>query len=100
MLITVEIKNEKCVVIPEGRLDTVTSPQLEKEVSIKALPDVTDVTLDFSKLEYISSAGLRVILSLQKRMDKQGGKLTIIGVNEMIMELFEITGMIDVLSIQ
>ena len=81
----------------EGRLDTVTAPQREAALS-NALDGVTELTLDFAKLEYISSAGLRVLLATQKKMNKQGSmKLT--QVCEAVMEVFEVTGFSDILSI-
>ena len=82
----------------EGRLDTTTAPRLEEEVK-SALEGVTELVLDFSQLEYLSSAGLRVILAAQKIMNKQG-KMVIRHVNETIMEVFEITGFIDILTIE
>lgn len=82
----------------EGRLDTTTAPQLEAEVK-SALADVTELVLDFSQLEYLSSAGLRVILAAQKIMNKQG-KMVIRHVNETILEVFEVTGFSDILTIE
>ena len=82
----------------EGRLDTTTSPMLENELK-EALPGVTELTLDLEKLEYISSAGLRVLLAAQKTMSKQGA-MKLINVNEIIMEIFEITGFSDILTIE
>ena len=82
----------------EGRLDTTTSPLLEKELK-ESIDGITELVLDFEKLEYISSAGLRVVLSAQKAMNKQG-KMTIRNVCEDIMEIFEITGFADILSIE
>lgn len=82
----------------EGRLDTTTSPQLEAELS-SSLGGVTHLTLDLSKLAYLSSAGLRVILSAQKRMNKQG-QMVVRNVNDTIMEVFEVTGFVDILTIQ
>lgn len=82
----------------EGRLDTTTAPQLEAEVK-SALADVTELVLDFSQLEYLSSAGLRVILAAQKVMNKQG-KMVIRHVNETILEVFEVTGFSDILTIE
>ena len=82
----------------EGRLDTTTAPQLEGDL-MGALGGVTKLTLDFEKLEYISSAGLRVLLSAQKVMNKQG-EMTIKNVNDVIMEIFEVTGFTDILTIQ
>ena len=82
----------------EGRLDTTTAPQLEAEVK-GALDGVTELVLDFSQLEYLSSAGLRVILAAQKIMNKQG-KLVIRHVNETILEVFEVTGFSEILTIE
>lgn len=82
----------------EGRLDTITAPELEQALS-EELADVKALVFDLSGLEYISSAGLRVLLSTQKKMNRQGTmKLT--GVNENIMEIFEITGFCDILTIE
>ena len=81
-----------------GRLDTVTAPALEAEVS-NSLDGVTQLVMDFEKLDYISSAGLRVLLSAQKRMNKQGS-MTVKNVNADIREVFEITGFCDILTIE
>ena len=86
----------KLTVALEGRLDTVTAPQLEKEIK-EAIDGVTDLTIDAAKLEYISSAGLRVLLSAQKQMNKVG-KMTLTGVSPEIMEIFEVTGFSDILT--
>ena len=82
----------------EGRLDTTTAPQLEAEVK-GTLGGVTELVLDFSQLEYLSSAGLRVLLAAQKVMNKQGS-MVIRHVNETILEVFEVTGFIDILTIE
>lgn len=82
----------------EGRLDTTTAPQLEAELK-QSMDGVTMLEFDFDKLEYLSSAGLRVILAAQKTMNKQG-KMIIRHVNETIMEVFEVTGFIDILTIE
>lgn len=82
----------------EGRLDTATAPQLESCLN-DTLDGVTSLILDFSALDYISSAGLRVLLSAQKRMNKQGG-MVIRNVNEEINEVFEMTGFADILTIE
>lgn len=82
----------------EGRLDTTTSPQLEAELSA-SLDGVTQLTLDLQQLAYLSSAGLRVILGAQKRMNKQG-QMVVRHVNETIMEVFEVTGFVDFLTIE
>lgn len=80
------------------RLDTTTAPQLETELNGK-LTDVEKLVLDFAELNYVSSAGLRVLLALQKVMNKQG-EMIVRHVNESIMEVFEITGFVDVLNIE
>ena len=80
-----------------GRLDTTTAPALEAEVST-ALAGVTELAFDFAQLEYISSAGLRVLLAAQKTMNRQG-KMTVRNVNSDIAEVFEITGFSDILTI-
>lgn len=82
----------------DGRLDTSTAPQLEKELKA-SLTGVTELVLDFGGLEYISSAGLRVLLSAQKVMNRQGS-MVIRNVNESVNEVFEITGFSDILNIE
>ena len=82
----------------EGRLDTTTAPQLEAELKA-SLDGITELNLDFEKLEYLSSAGLRVLLAAQKVMNRQG-KMVIRHVNETIQEVFEVTGFIDILTIE
>ena len=82
----------------EGRLDTTTAPDLEKELK-NSLDGVTELILDLEKLDYISSAGLRVLLSAQKIMNKQGG-MKVIHVNDMVNEVFEVTGFSDILNIE
>lgn len=82
----------------EGRLDTTTAPQLEAEIN-QSIGGITQLEMDFEKLEYLSSAGLRVLLAAQKTMNKQG-KMVIRHVNETIMEVFEVTGFIDILTIE
>ena len=83
---------------PEGRLDTITSPELEKALK-ESLDGVSELTLDFEKLDYISSAGLRVLLTAQKTMNRQGS-MKIVHVCETIMEIFEVTGFLDILTIE
>ena len=80
-----------------GRLDTTTSPDLEAQLK-ESIDGVADLTIDFSNLEYISSAGLRVLLSAQKIMNQQGS-MKVTGANETIMEVFEVTGFSDILTI-
>ncbi len=81
-----------------GRLDTTTAPSLESELKT-SLADVKKLVLDFESLEYVSSAGLRVILANQKVMAKQG-EMVITNVNETIMEVFDVTGFVDILTIE
>ena len=82
----------------EGRLDTMTAPELEQELS-QSLNGAEKLLFDFSKLDYISSAGLRVLLSAHKTMSAKGGmKLT--HVNDIIQEVFEVTGFSDILDIE
>ncbi len=85
-------------VILEGRLDTTTAPDLERELK-DSLDDVTELIMDFEKLEYISSAGLRVLLSAQKIMSRQG-EMKLIHVSDTIMDIFEVTGFADILTIE
>ena len=82
----------------EGRLDTTTAPELEKELK-ESLDGVTELVMDFSKLDYISSAGLRVLLSAHKTMMKQSG-MKVTNVNEMVKEVFDVTGFSDILDIE
>lgn len=94
-----KISNEASLIIAlEGRLDTTTAPMLEAELK-GSLEGVTDLTLDFEKLDYISSAGLRVILTAQKAMNKQNGKMVVKNVCADIREVFDITGFVDILTI-
>ncbi|MCR5637051.1 MAG: STAS domain-containing protein [Clostridiales bacterium] len=81
-----------------GRLDTTTAPQLDSFLR-DSLSGVTSLLLDFSQLEYLSSAGLRVLLATQKTMNKQGS-MVIKNVNDTIMEVFDITGFVDILTIE
>lgn len=82
----------------EGRLDTTTSPRLEEELR-SSIAGITSLVIDFEKLEYISSAGLRVLLAMQKIMNRQG-EMMIKNVSETVMEVFEVTGFVDILNIQ
>ena len=97
MTITKEFNEGLLNVALEGRLDTTTAPELEAE--LKDLAGVTSLVFNFEDLEYISSAGLRVLLGAQKIMSKQGG-MVIKNVNDTIMEVFEITGFADILTIE
>ena len=92
------VENGKVLFALEGRLDTVTSPELEGELK-EALEGADSLTLDFEKLEYISSAGLRVLLAAQKIMNSQG-EMKLINVNDTIMDIFEVTGFSEILTIE
>lgn len=92
-------KSDKAMNIAlKGRLDTTTAPQLEAKLNAE-IADVEELVLDFSNLDYISSAGLRVILAAQKIMNKQGS-MVLRNVNPDIMEVFDITGFSDILTIE
>ncbi|MBQ4256601.1 MAG: STAS domain-containing protein [Oscillospiraceae bacterium] len=88
----------KLTAVIEGRVDTTTAPELEKSLK-EDMEGCTELILDFKAVEYISSAGLRVLLSAQKIMSKQG-EMTLINVNSDIMEIFEVTGFSDILTIK
>lgn len=82
----------------EGRLDTKTTPDLDAAIMPK-LAGITELTIDFSDLEYIASSGLRLLLTLQKRMNKQGS-MVITGAGEAILDVFEVTGFVDILTLE
>ena len=92
------VEGSKIVLNLEGRLDTVTAPELEKELG-DVMDKAENLVFDFKGLEYISSAGLRVLLSAQKTMSKKG-EMKITNVNETISEIFEVTGFSDILTIE
>ena len=98
MTIEKKIIGDAATLIVSGRLDTQTAPELEAELDA-VLSGLKELTFDMTNLEYVSSAGLRVILKAQKAMNAQGSmKLT--GVNDSIMEVFDITGFLDILTIE
>ena len=97
MTVTKTLEGTTLTAAVEGRLDTTTAPELE--ASLSDLNDVENLILDFEKLEYVSSAGLRVLLALQKAM-KVKGSMVIRNVNDTIMEVFDITGFADILTIE
>ena len=96
---TIESKKDagKLTLTITGRLDTSTAPKLEEELKT-SYNGVTELVFDLAKLEYISSAGLRILLTAQKKMNKQGS-MKVLNVGEEIMEIFEITGFTDILNI-
>lgn len=100
MKINKKAEGSKLTIALEGRLDTTTAPQLEQEImtSVSGM-DVDELVFDMKKLEYISSAGLRVLLASQKIMNKQG-EMFVENVCPEIMEIFEVTGFVDILTIR
>lgn len=90
-------KDDKLNIALSGRLDTTTSPQLEEETT-GCLEGIHELVLDLAGLEYISSAGLRVILSMQKTMNRSG-EMKVMNVNEVIQDIFDVTGFSDILTI-
>ena len=83
----------------EGRLDTTTAPTLEAQVK-DSLNGITELKFDIEKLEYISSAGLRVLLSCQKIMNRQQGRMVISNASEEVKEIFDVTGFSDILTLE
>ena len=96
--ITKDLQDKKLVIGLEGKLDTITAPDFEKAVK-ENIEGVEELVFDQEKLEYITSAGLRVLLSAQKTMNEQG-TMTVINVNEDINDVFEVTGFADFLNIE
>ena len=99
MNIDKKLENGKLTLALQGRLDTTTAPQLEQELLENDTDGVTMLCLDFAQLDYISSAGLRVLLETQRRMNQQGS-MVLCHVNETIKEVFDITGFSDLLTIE
>jgi len=97
LTISKENGNNSLVIALNGRLDTTTAPQLEESVK-ESIEGITELCFDLEKLAYISSAGLRVLLSAQKTMNKQG-KMMVKNVSEEVKEIFEVTGFSDILTI-
>lgn len=98
MTINKNLEGQTLTIELEGRLDTITAPELEGVLN-ESLEGITKLILEFSKLVYLSSAGLRVLLAAQKRMSKQGS-MTVKNVNDTIMEVFIVTGFTDILDIE
>ena len=96
--ITKSIESGKALFTLAGRLDTATAPGLEQEIKT-SLEGVSELVIDMEKLDYISSAGLRVLLLAQKTMNKQG-EMKLVNVNETVMSIFEVTGFLDILTIE
>ena len=98
MNITKDRNENKLIVAVEGKIDTITAPEFE-EFLRDNIDGVTELTIDLASLDYISSAGLRVLLLTQKRMNTQG-TMEVINVNETVSEIFEVTGFSDILTIR
>lgn len=98
MNINKSLQDTQLTIALEGRLDTTTAPQLEADLK-QNIGGVTELLLDFTRLEYLSSAGLRVLLAAQKAMNTQG-KMVIKNVNDTINEVFEVTGFSDILTVE
>lgn len=99
MNLTTTLNGNQATIAIEGKLSVATSPDLEKEIS--SLPaTVSDFTLDLSDLEYISSAGLRVLVSTQKLATSRGGSMTLVHPRDEVMDVFEMTGLSDIFTIQ
>ena len=98
MTINIEKNNGVTVIKLDGRLDTTTAPELEKAINNEG-DALKSLVLDFSGVDYISSAGLRVLLTAQKKMNVQGS-MELVGVNDAVMDIFEMTGFADILVIK
>ena len=98
MTINMDRNGTSLTVSLEGRLDTSTAPKLEAELK-SALKGVRDLTIDLAELAYVSSAGLRVLLSAQKVMNRQG-EMVVRNANDAVMDVFEVTGFVDILNIE
>jgi anti-sigma B factor antagonist len=98
MTISKKADGNKLIIFLDGRLDTLTAPDLEKEVQ-KSLNGVGELIFDFEKLEYISSAGLRVLLAIERMMSDQG-TMKVINANEIVREVFEVTGFSDIITVE
>ena len=96
--ITKNIENQKAVLALKGKLDTTTAPELDKTIN-EIISDIKELVFDFADLEYISSAGLRVLLLAQKTMNNKG-EMKVCNVCETVMEIFEVTGFSDILTIE
>lgn len=99
MEINVTTNENEMTVALAGRLDTNSAPELENELGTK-LESIKSLILDFENLRYLSSAGLRVLLSTKKKMNAQNGSMVIKHANDMIMDVFEVTGFLDILTVE
>lgn len=100
MTIDAKGENGNLVLKVGGTLDTVTAPELEKEFSEEKLVDITVITMDFTELEYITSAGLRALLAGFKIVDKKGGKMVVKGAGNEVREVFVVTGFDEKIALE
>lgn len=100
MTITTTKEQNTVTIMLEGRLDTNTSPDLEEELEKSVTPEIVKLVIDMEKLDYISSAGLRVMVVAQDKMDDQDGEFIVANVNSVVMEVFELTGFSNMLTFE
>ena len=99
MIITTQKNGKTLMVVPEGRIDTQTAPEFEQKLS-EELGDATELQIDLGQVNYISSAGLRVLLAYTQEMDERGGTIKAINVNDIVRKIFDLTGFLDILGIE
>ena len=99
MIITTQKNGKTLLVVPEGRIDTQTAPEFEQKLS-EELGDATELQIDLGQVNYISSAGLRVLLAYTQEMDERGGTIKAINVNDIVRQIFDLTGFLDILGIE
>jgi anti-sigma B factor antagonist len=99
MIITTQKNGKTLLVVPEGRIDTQTAPEFEQKLS-EELGDATELQIDLGQVNYISSAGLRVLLAYTQEMDERGGTIKAINVNDIVRKIFDLTGFLDILGIE
>jgi anti-sigma B factor antagonist len=99
MIITTQKNGKTLLVVPEGRIDTQTAPEFEQKLS-EELDDATELQIDLGQVNYISSAGLRVLLAYTQEMDDRGGTIKAINVNDIVRKIFDLTGFLDILGIE
>ena len=99
MIITTQKNGKTLLVVPEGRIDTQTAPEFEQKLS-EELGDATELQIDLGQVNYISSAGLRVLLADTQEMDERGGTIKAINVNDIVRKIFDLTGFLDILGIE
>ena len=99
MILTTQKNGKTLLVVPEGRIDTQTAPEFEQKLS-EELGDATELQIDLGQVNYISSAGLRVLLAYTQEMDERGGTIKAINVNDIVRKIFDLTGFLDILGIE